>query len=634
MSSLNFKILQEMKANFPSYAYRNLKITDKSGNLVPLKLNRMQKTLWLIILELVRLGKPVRIYLIKARQLGSTTFFSAVLYWLSTLNKNKRVIAIAQDDEAAENVNLRWQNYYWNSIPQLRPRFRKMNPKLIHFALPIKELKKASIESGLDSILVAKTADSPQLGRSYTYNGALLTEFCIWPQLGIDVKSRMVALSQAVPRKSNTAVFIESTAQGDNYGRKFWDDKENGYTKVFVSWLADDEYRFKLSLNRYFELHQSNEERYGNEVLERHNVIAQLKIWYPLSEFGKADFPDEHLFTSYDKWINHESYCRLKWRRQTIDIECQGDKDSFKQEYPTTVHDAFGVSSKSVFGAIKLLQAKEFIKNNSHVPEMAAKKFTYSHPQSVKKATVKEVLSKFSKGRLRIYELPKADARYVCGSDAAQGTPGGDDSSFVIFKLSPETGKLIEVCSYNDNIEATEYAGLLHIICTWYNTALLAVERNEKAGFAVLEILLKHHRYPKLYWYKDPLSRKSPNQVTFGWRTNEMTRQIMIKDGITWFQKDYFLIRSPEIIEQMDTFCENQKTGKIEATAGNKDDLVMAMLISSQLSKQIHIREPNVEEKIPQYSMAWWSGMADRKRGKYVREFKSRKPGRRKPVRA
>lgn len=633
MSQINAKQIQSLRNNFPLYAKLNLKITDKNGQLVHLTLNRMQRVLWFIILGLIRQGRPIRIYLIKARQLGSTTLFSAILYWLITLNKNKRVIGIAQDDEAAENLNLRWQNYYFNSLPELRPKFRKMNPKMLHFSTPLKEIKKtgSTEDIGLDSMMVVKTADSPQLGRSYTYNGALLTEFCIWPQLGIDVKSRMVALNQAIPKRPNTAIFIESTAQGDNYGRKFWDDKKNGYTKIFVSWCADDTYRISLKPSlktaHYFELSEIEDERYGNELLERKNILQELKFWYPQTEWDEADYPDSQLFRSYEAWLNYESYCRLEWRRQTIDQECEGDKDAFKQEYPTTIRDAFGVSSKSVFGAMKLLEVKEFIRNNNIKPT----RFSYHHPTSVRNSTVKNVLSKFSKGRVRIYELPEAQSNYVCGADAAQGVPGGDDSAFVIFKLSPQTGKLIEVCSYNDNTEATEFAGLLYLICSFYNNCLLGVERNDKAGFAVLEMLRKELRYSRLYWYQDPLNKKKTDSgVRWGWLTNDMTRQIMIRDGITWFQKDYINIKSTEIIEQMDTFCENPKTGKIEATAGNHDDLVISVLIAGQLSKQIHIRTSTVKQEVIPYSLGWWVSMSDKKVGRYGGFEKGK--GQRRPI--
>jgi hypothetical protein len=184
--------------------------------------------------------------------------------------------------------------------------------------------------------------------------------------------------------------------------------------------------------------------------------------------------------------------------------------------------------------------------------------------------------------------------------------------------LEPSTGQLVEVCSYNDKIEATEFAGLLYIICNFYNKALLGIERNDKAGFAVLEILRKEVRYSRLYWAKDPLSYKRPagSKVRWGWLTDEANRQIMVKDGITWFRKEKIFIRSKEILEQMDTFVENPKTGKIAASAGNHDDLVMATLIAGQLSKQVHIHEDVSKKKIEYGTLEWFMRMSEIKKGK------------------
>jgi hypothetical protein len=101
----------------------------------------------------------------------------------------------------------------------------------------------------------------------------------------------------------------------------------------------------------------------------------------------------------------------------------------------------------------------------------------------------------------------------------------------------------------------------------------------------------------------------------------------MIKDGITWFTKRYLHLRSREILEQMDTFCENPETGKIAASAGNHDDLVMAMLIAAQMSKHIHIHESAPASKIPFHSLEWWMRQLEYSQtgDKYDRRSKGRK---------
>lgn len=635
--------LQLLQDDFPTYARVNIKIIDKDGKLVPLILNRMQRMLWKLILSLIAAGKPIRIYLIKARQLGSTTFFCAFLYWLITLNANKRVLGIAQSDDAAENLNKRWQDYYINSEPELRPRNRRMNAGEIVFATPLKDIRSgAVIDPGLNSTIEVQTAKDLNLGRSWTFNGCLITEICQLPGLGIDVKKMMIGLRQAIPRRRNTAVFLESTARGENYTKKMWDNPKNGYEKVFVSYCADDEYRHDLDWSlEFFKLSDFEDDPsgYGDEVKERLKIVKELRFWYSEAEFKQClktgnltDFPQLQEMTkpSYEAWLYHESYCRLSWRRMMIDEECEGDKDAFRQEYPTTVQDAFGVSSKSVFGAIKLLEAKERIK----LSDIRPYRFSYNHPIDVRSSTIRDVLQPFSKGAIRIYEPPQIGSVYVAGADCSHGNPDSDDSAFFIFKFDTQLNKLVEVASFNAKIEATEFAGLLYIICNWYNNALLGVERNN-VGIAVLENLRKTLRYNKLYYHynKDPLDKRNTSAIKYGIDVEGPNRQIMVRDGITWFKQGYVWIRSLEVLEQMDTFVENEKTGKIAASAGNLDDLVMCKLIAEQMSKEIHIHSDIPKLEPPAYmSLGWYTKMADKRNGRKY-DYTRRKSGMRKPIR-
>ena len=39
----------------------------------------------------------------------------------------------------------------------------------------------------------------------------------------------------------------------------------------------------------------------------------------------------------------------LKWRRQTIDVQCNGDIELFRQEYPCNASEAFLTTGRSVF---------------------------------------------------------------------------------------------------------------------------------------------------------------------------------------------------------------------------------------------------------------------------------------------
>ena len=64
----------QLQINTRKYIEEYLKIVDKSGDLIDFKLNKAQRKIYSAIQEQARAGKPIRIIVLKARQLGITTF--------------------------------------------------------------------------------------------------------------------------------------------------------------------------------------------------------------------------------------------------------------------------------------------------------------------------------------------------------------------------------------------------------------------------------------------------------------------------------------------------------------------------------------------------------------------------------
>jgi len=577
------KYLPKLIASFALYAKFNLWITDKKMQLVRLVLNRAQRYVVREILRKIAAGIPVRMYVIKGRQLGFTTLFTAFIYWLCSLNKNRRFLFVSHDMASAQNICDRLQSYYYHSHPVLQPEFKKMNREMVHFATPIKSInngKEVRKDIGLDSFMMVRTADNEHLGKSYTFQGAHLTEFCSWPTLGIDVPKRMISLQQAIPKLPNTFIFIESTAQGENYGKEFWDDPDNGYDKIFVSWLADDEYRTKVTLVDYFELSVNPESKYGDEISERERIISQLQFWYPEMDYysENCDFPDQE-GEDYEVWLQKESMCRLLWRRGKIDTECLGNKWAFKQEYPTIPEDAWGMKTQSIFSAQRLIEMDEYRKK-----VQKPTRYRYRHDHSVRDCNLK--FQEQSYGHLQIFKPPEKEKVYVAGADGAQGVKGGDHSSVVVLELPT----LEEVATFSDVIQPAEFAGVCNFLGELYNWCKLGVERNDKGGYAALEYLLKNYRYPNLYYYLHPFKVAISGDVQWGYITNDDTKQIMARDAMYAVDNMDVVVNSEELLSQMKSFVEHPKTKVLAASPGKHDDIVMAWMIAIQMAKDIKIR--------------------------------------------
>ena len=69
-----------------------------------------------------------------------------------------------------------------------------------------------------------------------------LSEFAFWPAPeGKEPKKQLAGILQAVPKTMETEVVIESTANGFNEFKEFWDDEvagKNEWKPLFFPWHA------------------------------------------------------------------------------------------------------------------------------------------------------------------------------------------------------------------------------------------------------------------------------------------------------------------------------------------------------------------------------------------------------------
>mgnify|MGYP000857564701 CR=1 FL=1 len=79
-------------------------IRTKSGKIEPLKLNRAQRRLEAWILRMERAGVPVRIQILKARQLGFSTYIQAVMFHASLRGDRVRSLIVADNRERSETL--------------------------------------------------------------------------------------------------------------------------------------------------------------------------------------------------------------------------------------------------------------------------------------------------------------------------------------------------------------------------------------------------------------------------------------------------------------------------------------------------------------------------------------------------
>ncbi|WP_260985398.1 DNA packaging protein [Paenibacillus xylanexedens] len=434
--------LKEILLDFEQFCYRMLKIKDKSGAMVRLILNDAQRRYAAKVIEDLEAGKPVRIIILKARQMGFSTVTEALIYYFTSLQEAKNAFIVAQSSDASSNLFDMFQLYYERVPSVIQPMTRKNNAKKLTFENPAIRTVDRRKNPGLKSKITVQSAESRVLARSDTIHYLHASEVAFWPAK--KKKRHLLSLLAALSKEPGSIGIIESTANGMEEFKQIWDGAvkgENDFSPLFFAWFEMPDYRKPLPP--------------GFELTEEE---LELKVKYGLD--------DE----------------QIQWRRYTIRNDCGGDSRQFDQEYPSEPDEAFLLSGESIFDNkfIKRLRDAIKIKRSQYEVDFVKGEVLPSHA-----------------GELVIYHKPEKDKRYILSADTAKGTEDGDyDAAYVI---DARTG---EMCAaLHGKWDTDLYGKKLNTLGLYYNTALLAVENNN-TGESVLNTLFNTCHYPLLYLHK------------------------------------------------------------------------------------------------------------------------------------
>lgn len=232
---------------------------------------------------------------------------------------------------------------------------------------------------------------------------------------------------------------------------------------------------------------------------------------------------------------------------------------TFEQEYPEDDITCFLSSGESVFDLIKV------------------KKLIDQLGDPIREENGVRTYKEFDKTK-----------RYVCGADPAEGI-GRDFSVGVMLSIDP----LEVVGIVRGQWKPSDFTKKLIELCEVFARPpeampILAVERNNH-GHAVILALNEIHNYPNLYVH--------PQDERLGWKTDSVTRPIMINAFIDAVEDGLLKVNDRDILAECLTLIDN--LGKIEAAEGKHDDCVAATAISLQVALQNSLSAyENIEERI------------------------------------
>lgn len=527
-----------MQINTKKYIESMLKIKTKEGKIVPFILNKPQLKCYEILKKQYEEKKPIRVIILKARQMGFSTLVEAVIFKNTATIPNITSGIVAHIEDATTNL-FNMSNLYYQELPELiKPKVRQSNAKEIIFDDKEKKGK------GLRSKIKCMTAGGKSIGRSDTFQNLHISEYAFWPG---DKKSTLAGLLQSVPDTPDSMVIIESTANGYDDFKKRWDDAVSGrsdFYPLFCAWHELDSYRRNAK---------------GIVLTPKEK---ELKSLYNLD--------DE----------------QIAWRRWKIANDCGGDENVFKQEFPSCPEEAFISSGNSVFDKEAIIMQLERIKNQ--------KSYSRGYFEYTKKiidisnyeiSDIKWV--KNENGYITLHSPPERYynkngklikyAPYVIGADIS-GVGIDYNAAKVVNNITKTTSATLHIQNLNEDLLADQ----LYCLGKYYNDALIGVETN----YSILTNReLEKLNYPNIY-FRERFDSASSNYIKVrGFETNQKTRPLMIGELVKLFRENISLECDEDTLRECLAFVKNSY-GRPEAENGSHDDLVIARAICCLIGEQ------------------------------------------------
>ena len=284
--------------NFDPFVER-LSIRTKMQTVEKFHPNWAQQQLLAAVNEQYSTGQPVRIVVLKARQLGISTVAEALMFAWVMMHEQTYGLVIAHEIDASEYL-LNMTKLYWETFP-----FKDL------YTTKYVSRKELAWEETGSSIRIA-TAKNMRAGRSRTINAMHGSEIAFWDR----PDEMMLGLRQTIPNHAKSLILLESTANGvGNWFYDTWQNAvsgENDYKPLFFPWWEHPEYTASASNLKKESLTNLNEDE---------RVLKKMKV------------DDDHLI----------------WRRWAIRNLADSNLERFMQEYPSTPEEAFIASGTNVF---------------------------------------------------------------------------------------------------------------------------------------------------------------------------------------------------------------------------------------------------------------------------------------------
>ena len=498
------EIRRKLYDEFNFYSKSALKIRTKDGDIRNLNLKPAQLLLQEAVDKQMAAEGKVRVIILKARQQGLSTYVGGYLYFNVSQRKACKAMVVTHHSDSTRALFDMTKRYHENCPELLKPHTKYSSRRELTFDV-------------LDSSFVVATAGGESIGRGETLTHVHASELAFWQKS--TALENWNGMTQAVPNKKGTAIFVESTANGVSgifYG--LWKgavDGTNGYVPVFIPWFMDPEYREPVPSN--FEI-----------------------------------TPEEtDLCKKYD--LDNE---QLMFRRRKI---AQNGIELFQQEYPAEPNEAFISTGRPVFN-----------------PQTLQEDLGAAPDPKQRLALEGDDWLENVRGELTLYRTIDPGEKYTIGADVAMGVRGGDYSVAQVLD-----SKKRQVATYRAQVHPDYFATVLYRLGEFFNFAYIIVENNSH-GILTCTRLGKDMAYPNFYTEIQVDKLTDKETVKLGFTTTSKTKPLIIDELRAAVREKKITLNDKVTIREMLTYIVNN-SGGMEAEAGCFDDCVMSLALANHI---------------------------------------------------
>lgn len=549
---------ERLQADFIYFCFHVITITYRPGMDIehplggfgPFKLNAAQQKVAALIIHLLFIEKvPVRVIILKSRQLGCTTLLLALWVWLCLTQPHYHVMFLIDKDKHGSTKR--------DEVVRWLLEAAKKNDSFPGIAK--REEKIITLTNG--SKIFFESAESPNPGTSEMIHALHESEKPKWPRGRAQQVEESV--TPGLPAAPLTLHVDESTAMGTDEFFHRWDravkqEGTKGATRlvpIFLPWFLSPEYAAPVP--GYFTF-LDNDQELVDEITDENGDEVTLKESEYAALYG----------------LTKE---QVYWRRLKIKDTFKGNRSSFDQEYPTTADHAWKATQQSYFPRKLLDRAFRELR-----PPIMVGKFTDAdgyndHNSPLLHFRLRPSWQDYGGGDFSIWEKPIPQQEYFIGVDVAEGkstvnTQGDLSSDFTVATVKEIGGRT--VARYTSRVRPEEAWLPVILLGIYYNYAWVNGERNGP-GLVLLSYFFRTG-YPRMLVHIKPEGRPVVDRT---WTTvNGSNRDELLMRLRASLYSEPTRVVDTVLYEELKTFIRRMMGGKVraEAQSGAHDDHIMS----------------------------------------------------------